>query len=150
MLDQTLAVSVRRILGVEAASVVNPFYAANNTSHMARPDDLFFLAFSAGELIGTVRFCIEEEAPMLRSMMIHRDYRSRGVGHKLLSDFANYLDAHAHRGTFCLPYGHLVKFYGFIGFEKIAEADAPTFLIERLKQYRAKNPATDYICMRRP
>lgn len=141
---------LKTIVGARAGETVNPFYVAHGASASARPEDLFFNAFDGDELIGSVRFCVEENTPMLRSMMIHESYRNRGVGRALLGAFGAYLDDQACRLTHCLPYGHLVAFYGEIGFEVIPEMQAPPFLIERLAGYRKKNPTTDYICMRRP
>ncbi|CAN5455378.1 hypothetical protein BH10BDE1_BH10BDE1_07510 [soil metagenome] len=138
------------IVGARAAETVNPFYVAHGATAFARPEDLFFTAFDGDELIGSVRFCVEEKTPMLRSMMIHEGYRKRGVGQALLGRFETYLDEQAFRLTHCLPYGHLVAFYGQIGFGVIPEIQAPPFLLERLAGYRTKNPTVDYICMRRP
>jgi N-acetylglutamate synthase-like GNAT family acetyltransferase len=144
-----LVIFIKKIFGVDGARVVNPFYQAHGASAIARPDDLFFLAMTEENVLGSVRFCLEEGTPMLRSMMIHTDHRKQGLGRLLLKEFDDYLNFQSHRNTFCLPYGHLVKFYGCIGFQKISESLAPPFLIERLAGYRAKNPTTDYICMRR-
>ena len=143
-------VNTIKVLGAEGSALVNPFYVSQGANAIARPEDLFFLALVGDSIVGAVRFCIEEGAPMLRSMMVHRDHRQQGIGRILLKEFDDYLNAKSYRDTHCLPYGHLVGFYGLIGFEKRVEVSAPAFLIERLADYRAKNPTTDYIYMRRP
>jgi len=139
---------IRLRKGREAAPLVDVFYAFNRSSGRARPDDLFFLAMKRAKLIGCVRYCVEHETPMLRTMQVHPDYRRQGVGRSLLIRFAAYLDDHGDRNVYCLPYSHLENFYELIGFVRVSPDDAPGFLKERLSTY---DPAgTRYICMRRP
>lgn len=94
--------------------------------------DEILLATSAGELVGVVRFCNEEGVTVLRGMQVHPDHRHRGVGRQLLDDCAIAL---GDRACFCLPYRHLISFYGRVGF-RLLEADAlPPFLEMRLRNY---------------
>lgn len=141
-------VQIKIIQGAEASRIVNPFYMQHSGKALARDSDVFFVATLADEIVGAVRFCVEFDTPMLRSMMINERHRRQGIGRTLLQEFAGYLDGNAIRNTFCLPYGHLLKFYGAIGFELISEASIPPFLSERLVEYRKKPEV--FLCMRRP
>ena len=53
------------------------------------------------------------------------------------------------KGCFCIPYAHLVGFYGGIGFHVMEPAKAPTFLRLRLEKYRDRGDGNDYLIMRR-
>jgi N-acetylglutamate synthase-like GNAT family acetyltransferase len=128
--------------GREAAGLVDLFYASNGSSGRARSDDLFFLPIREEKLIGCVRYCVEHETPMLRTVQVHLDHRRQGVGRALLHRFAAYLDNHGDRNVFCLPYSHLENFYGLIGFARVSRNDAPGFLQERLSAYDPDGSAT--------
>lgn len=148
---------VERILGVmkievasgrEVQQAVDAFYSSNGSDAKARPDDLFFLAMEEDSMIGCVRYCVENEVPMLRTMRVARAYQRQGVGLAMLTRFVHYLDEHQIRNVFCLPYAHLDRFYGLRGFVSLPANEAPAFLQERLQSY---DPAgTLYICMKRP
>jgi len=142
-------VHIQLIPGHDAAPIVDPFYAQEGKSHhQARKTDLFFAAFIENTIVGVCRFCVEENTPMLRSMVVHAPLRSQKIGAKILESFANYLDKNNLRPTYCIPYGHLEKFYGLIGFKVINEEEAPAFLQERIQTYR-KNSSDKFMFMRR-
>ncbi len=141
-------VRIQLIPGFEAAPIVGPFYEQEGKSHRARNSDLFFVAFIENTVVGVCRFCIEENIPLLRSMIIHAPLRSQKIGIKILESFARYLDENNVRPTYCIPYGHLAKFYGLIGFKIINEENAPAFLQERIQTYR-KNSSDTFMFMRR-
>ena len=134
--------------GRDVAKLVDSFYEFNGSSGRSRPDDLFFLAMSGESLLGCVRYCVENETPMLRTMQVHRDRRRQRIGLSLLTRFAEYLDTSCIRNVYCLPYPHLEDFYGRVGFVRVSAVDAPAFLQERLRAYDPSG--TLYICMRRP
>jgi N-acetylglutamate synthase-like GNAT family acetyltransferase len=141
-------VRIQLIPGSEAAQTVDPFYEQEGKSHRARSSDLFFAAYIENSIVGVCRFCIKENTPLLRSMIIHSPLRSKKIGSKILESFAQYLDKNNFRPTYCIPYGHLEKFYSRIGFKIIKEEDSPTFLQERIQEYRKKSPDT-FMIMRR-
>jgi N-acetylglutamate synthase-like GNAT family acetyltransferase len=124
-------------LGQEVQATVDPFYAAHGSSTKARADDLFFLAYDDANLIGCVRYCIEHDTHMLRGMMVHAEYRGQRIGQALLHIVDKYFEAQKIQPIFGLPYEHLEKFYGSIGFRRIPAVEAPTFLQERLAEYHA-------------
>jgi N-acetylglutamate synthase-like GNAT family acetyltransferase len=136
------------IPGNEAAAIVDPFYEQEGKTHRARSSDLFFAAFMENSIVGVCRFCIEEDTPLLRSMIVQSNLRSHKIGSKILQSFAKYLGTNGLGPTYCIPYDHLGDFYGQIGFKIIREEDAPLFLQERIQTYRKNNPEK-FMLMRR-
>lgn len=111
-----------------------------------RPQDVVYLAESGGDLVGVVRRTVEDEGvAMLRGMQVAPEWRRRGVGAALLRTFVAGLGG---AECFCIPYTHLVGFYGAGGFATLPDADAPAFLRERLAEYRAQGLSV--LIMRRP
>jgi N-acetylglutamate synthase-like GNAT family acetyltransferase len=133
--------------GSEVLDLVDPFYEKHGSQGRARPDDLFFLYFEDKNLLGCVRFCLEEGKALLRTMMVDETARRKKIGSQLLYAFENYLIKNNITETYCLPYSHLEKFYGQIGFKKAAQDEIPPFLSERLQNYLAKGKY--FICMKR-
>jgi len=100
-----------------------------------KAEDTVWLAEVADELIGIVRIAPEEGTLVLRGMRLGEQWRRRGVGSRMLRVVAEWL---GNRECYCLPYTHLVEFYGQIGFVEIAPAATPSFLAERLTEYRLR------------
>ncbi len=141
-------IRIQVIPGSDAAPLVDPFYELEGQSHRACSSDLYFVAFKENAVVGVCRFCIEENTPLLRSMVVHTPLRSQKIGANILKNFANYLDQNNFKPTYCIPYGHLGSFYGLIDFNIIKEEESPAFLQDRIKQYRKNNPDT-FMIMRR-
>jgi N-acetylglutamate synthase-like GNAT family acetyltransferase len=134
--------------GHDVKNAVDAFYSKNDSQGKARADDIFFLALRKdSEIVGCVRFCVEENTPLLRTMMIDPNYRRQKIGLKLLNHFENYLVQNKIQNTFCIPYSHLENFYGQIGFNKVSDDQMPSFLFERINSYRLKGKS--FFCMRR-
>jgi GNAT superfamily N-acetyltransferase len=109
------------------------------------PDSIVYAATLDGQTVGLVRRTIEEGVTMLRGMFIHPEFRRRGVGAELLAGFvADLPDV----DCLCVPFTHLVSFYGRGGFAVIPETSAPDFLRARLGLYRAEGH--EMLVMRRP
>lgn len=134
--------------GNQVEALVNDFYKKHDSPHKARPTDIFFLAMAQERLVGTVRYCVEENTPLLRSMRVDTEFHGQGIGRQLLKNFESYLEERKIRNTYCLPYGHLDKFYRIIEFQTVEWQDTPSFLKERLLTYR--QTGKQYLCMRRP
>jgi N-acetylglutamate synthase-like GNAT family acetyltransferase len=141
-------VFVKLVPGAEAAEKVNAFYQAHGGRALARDHDLFFLALDGETILGAVRYCVENDVPLLRSMMIDGSVRRGGLGTLLLKRFSTFLDETDARNVFCVPYAHLESFYQSVGFQKVREDSAPDFLQARLREYRQK--PTEFILMMRP
>jgi GNAT superfamily N-acetyltransferase len=107
--------------------------------------EVVFLAERAGELLGLVRRTREGESLMLRGMQVTPEARGQGVGTKLLKAFVATI---GEQECYCIPYTHLIDFYGCEGFAVLASEQAPAFLAARLAKYRAAG--LDVVIMRRP
>jgi predicted N-acetyltransferase YhbS len=110
-----------------------------------RPSDCVFLAERGSDLVGVVRLTDEQGVRMLRGMQIAPQERRRGTGTRLLQAFVSRLAGSA---CYCVPFSHLVGFYGQVGFEEIPLGDAPSFLVERIARYRDEGHVVTL--MRRP
>jgi predicted N-acetyltransferase YhbS len=109
------------------------------------PSDCVFLAERGGDLVGVVRLSNEEGVQMLRGMQIAPQERRRGTGTRLLHALVERLSDSV---CYCVPFSHLVGFYGQAGFEEIPLGDAPLFLVERIARYRDEGHVVTL--MRRP
>lgn len=141
-------VEIKTLTGFEARGIVDPFYESLGRKSRARDNDLFFVALLNKNVVGSVRFCIEENTPMLRGMFVSKSNQRQGIGKTILKVFESYLKENNISGTYCLPYGHLEQFYSTIGFKKVDPIIGPKFLQERLDDY-LKNHDSNMIMMRR-
>lgn len=112
---------------------------------MIDPADTVWLAEIADEAVGIVRVAAEKGTLVLRGMRIAEHARRQRLGTRMLEAIAEWLQG---RECYCVPYPHLVGFYGQIGFVVLDPSAAPAFLAERLANYR--RDGEDVILMRRP
>jgi N-acetylglutamate synthase-like GNAT family acetyltransferase len=140
-----MLIEVRRAMAEDISRVAN-FYAERRYGGGIRPEDAVLLAERDGELVGIVRLAAEEGVVVLRGMQVHPRFQRQGIGERLLATVAQELDG---KGCFCIPYAHLVGFYGGIGFHVIEPANAPTFLRLRLERYQNRGDGKEYLIMRR-
>ena len=122
------------------------FYAERQYRGGIGPEDMVLLAERDGDLVGIVRLAPEEGVTMLRGMQVHPSVQRQGIGKQLLAAVARVLGTQA---CFCIPYAHLVDFYGGIGFAPIAPANAPPFLRLRLEGYQRRADGKEYLLMYR-
>jgi GNAT superfamily N-acetyltransferase len=108
------------------------------------PADVIYVAERGAELTGIVRRTREYGVTMLRGMQVAPTWRRRRIGTRLLRAFVADL-----RGDecYCVPYTHLITFYGAAGFGAVRDEVAPPFLRERLAEYRGRG--LDVLAMRR-
>ena len=140
-----MLIEVRRAMTEDISRAAN-FHAERRYGGGIRPEDSVLLAEHDGELVGIVRLTAEEDVVVLRGMQVHPRFQRQGIGKRLLATVAQELDG---RGCFCIPYAHLVGFYGGIGFRAIEPAKAPTFLRLRLERYQDRGDGNEYLIMRR-
>ena len=133
-----------RIARPDEHSRVLSVYAALGYRRTINPANTVWLAESAGATVGIVRVAAEHGTLVLRGMRIAEPARRQGLGTRILQAIAEWLQD---RECYCVPYPHLVEFYGQIGFAVIESAAAPAFLAERLAEYRRSGE--DVILMRR-
>ena len=88
-----LDIEVQKKIGRDARSLVEPFYKRNGSRGTARDMDLFFIATQPGhDVLGCVRYCMEERTPLLRTMMVDEGFRHLGIGMRLLKEFEAHLE----------------------------------------------------------
>ena len=134
-----------RVAGPGEIERVRAAYRAWGYDGGADPDDEILVAEREGELLGVVRRTREHGTVMLRGMQVAPHARRRGIGNRLLDAFVERLDGEE---CWCVPYSHLVRFYGRAGFAVVPPDDGPAFLAERIQRYRARG--LDVTLMRRP
>ena len=118
-----MLIEVRRAIAEDISRVLK-FYAGRRYGGGIRPEDALLLAEHDGELIGIVRLTTEESLVVLRGMQVHPRFQRQGIGKRLLAAVAQELDG---KGCFCIPYAHLVGFYGGIGFHVMEPRRHPPF-----------------------
>ena len=126
---------------------VREFYLACGNSGAMGSADRVLVAEIEGHIAAAVRLCVEEGVQVLRTMRVRPDVQQRGIGRAMLRRFVTML---ADADCFCLPYAHLVSFYGEIGFAPVAPEALPPHLAARLATYQRERPGVSVIAMRRP
>lgn len=142
--DPNGEITIRRALPQEEAGRINLFYAGRGYLNSVDGDVAVYIAEHDGSIIGVVRLCAEQGHAILRTMHVHQEYRGRGVGRRLLEAFREEIRT---ADCYCIPFAHLTRFYGAIGFREIAPEEAPGHLQERLREYLARG--MDGIIMKR-
>lgn len=139
-----------RIARPDEYSRVLSVYAALGYRRTIDPADTFWLAENAEDAVGIVRVASEHGVLVLRGMRIAERARRQRIGTRMLEAIAEWLSSRTRPGRecYCVPYSHLVGFYGQIGFVVLDPSAAPAFLAERLADYR--RDGEDVILMRRP
>ena len=94
-----------------------------------RPDEQIVVAREGNDVVAAVRLFPEASTMLLRTMVVARSLRGRGVGATLLREFSKRIGA---RECYCFPWTYLDGFYGSIGFRRIADAEVPAPLRHRL------------------
>ena len=112
-------------------SAVLEHYRSCHYNAVLGDDDRVVIAIE-NEIIGAVRIAIEHDSKVLRGMQIAADRQREGIGSVMLKFLADHVDL---SDCYCIPFRHLTKFYGLIGFEEIEAKDAPPFLAGRLEDY---------------
>ena len=132
--------------GDQARALVDPFYEKHGGRTRADDSDVYFIAECRGQVVGTARFCHEENTPMLRGMLVDNGCRHQGVGVVLLDAFDAYRKEKNIKGIYCVPDAKLESFYARIGFKPVSLSEMPEFLVLRKKGYiAAGNPC---VCMK--
>lgn len=137
------AMILRQTHPIELEKVLR-FYDRNHYPGGALPSDIILCAEENDEIIGVVRYSVEYGFHMLRGMQVDERFHRQGIGRKLLVQFDKLV---GDKICYCIPFRHLIDFYGMIGFKEITLNESPPHLIERLKKYR--DDKLDMIVMKR-
>jgi N-acetylglutamate synthase-like GNAT family acetyltransferase len=120
------------------------FYRITDYNGLVDPADRVVYATEEGRIIGAGRLSGEGSALVLRGMRVLENHRCRGVGKAILDSLVSEVSS---CDCYCIPYSDLQQFYAAKGFDKIALSEAPDFLRDRFKDYRARG--LNVILMRR-
>jgi predicted N-acetyltransferase YhbS len=124
-------VTIGHVQGAELAEV-GEFYSRVGYGGGVAEADTTLAAKVDGCLTGVVRLCDEAGLIVLRGMHVDPGFQGQGIGRSLLAHCLPHLD----RGeAYCLPYDHLVEFYGQGGFVVAQPEAIPRFLAQRLAGY---------------
>lgn len=126
-------------------AALNELYVSWHYHAGIASSDTVFVATHRNRTIGLVRRTEEQGALMLRGMHVDPDFQRQGVGTRLLQAFVADLPA---RECFCIPFDHLIAFYGQSGFAVVPLRESPPFLAERVRQYSREGHRV--LLMRRP
>ena len=118
---------------------VSTFYNAVGYGGGVTDADITIAAKLNGRVIGAVRLCDEAGVTVLRGMQVDPACQRKGIGRSLLDHCIPYLNR---RTAYCLPYEHLVQFYGRGGFVIAPPATLPSFLAGRLAAYALSGQRT--------
>ncbi|MET0752366.1 MAG: GNAT family N-acetyltransferase, partial [Pyrinomonadaceae bacterium] len=133
MESEKINVRIRRA-NADELEKVNAFYKSCGYYASANSEDVAFIAEDENSIIGAVRLSIENEIPVLRGMFVDKKHQRKGIGKLMLFHFEKALP---NQDCYCLPYAHLLDFYGIIGFRQIDKSDLPPHLRQRLEKYLA-------------
>ncbi len=133
MESEKINVGIRRA-NADELEKVNAFYKSCGYYASANPADVAYIAEDENSIIGVVRLSDENEIPVLRGMFVDKHYQRKGIGKLMLFHFEKALP---NQDCYCLPYSHLLDFYGTIGFRQIDKNDLPPHFQQRLEQYLA-------------
>lgn len=127
------------IVDADGLAEVGRFYKTVGYGGGMSEADVTLAATMKGRLVGAVRMCTEDGVIVLRGMQVAPALQRMGIGHALLDHCVPYLNKGA---AYCVPYEHLVKFYGQVGFVETPPELLPAFLAQRLAGYVVSNRRT--------
>ncbi len=107
--------------------------------------DVVLVAVADDDVVAAVRLVDKYDCLTLRGMFMDAHYRRQGLGTRMLHAFADLI---GDRACWLVCYADLPAFYGQIGFEPVADEDAPEYLQERAAAYREEHGPQ--VIMRRP
>ena len=130
--------TVRVVAQAEFAQVTR-FYQEVGYNGVFTEHDLVVVAQQGDRIAGALRLCREAGTMVLRGVRVLTSLQRQGIGSRLLVGAVPYL---SEENCYCLPHGHLKRFYGTIGFEELDPAAAPGFLVKRLEKYTTMGLST--------
>jgi GNAT superfamily N-acetyltransferase len=123
---------------------VEAFYRDRNYRGFLDPEATVVVAQCGSDLIGVGRVQSECGHVVLRGMRVDPPFQRRGIGARILDRLVADV---GDRACYCIPYTHLREFYRRAGFADLDLRSAPSFLRDRVLDYRAGR--LDVILMRR-
>lgn len=133
------------IAAPEERDAIAALYTSTGYRRGLSDGDEYVVARDGVRVIGVVRKCSQHGVWVLRGMRVLPEHQRQGIGTRMLRAFVSGLDSTT---CYCVPYTHLESFYAQVGFNRLAESDAPEFL--RLRVQRYKQEGADVVLMSRP
>ncbi|MGR5150213.1 GNAT family N-acetyltransferase [Photobacterium alginatilyticum] len=103
-----------------------------------------FIATNDDEIVGSVKVEVVNGFSVLRGMYVAKGYQGNGCGTEFLKHIEPILNETI---SYCMPFSHLGKFYGQIGFQPVNPDSFPEYLAQRYRGYEEKG--FQIIAMRR-
>ncbi len=125
---------IHRAKASEIGDLAN-FYRITDYGGSVAPADRVVFATEEKRIIGAGRLSEEEGVLVLRGMRVLKEHRGRGVGSVILDSLVS---EESSRDRYCIPYINLRHFYATKGFEEIKPLEAPDFICNRFRGYRAR------------
>ena len=125
---------------------IRRFYGRWQYRGELRSEDIVLIAEQDSAIIGVVRLAPEHGTTVLRGMRVEPGLQRKGIGARLLGAVSTEVKGEC----YCIPYAHLIDFYGQIGFQVLDPRRAPGLLAERLTSNRARADGHEYLVMYRP
>lgn len=112
---------------------VEALYESMGYRGRVHDSDRVLVADDGGDVVGVVRLCEEHGELVLRGMYIRPHYQRGGLGSEMLQRLTPRIGS---RRCCCVPFTHLMGFYGKVGFRAADLEKAPGFLRDRIASYR--------------
>jgi GNAT superfamily N-acetyltransferase len=123
---------------------VETFYRDRKYRGDLSPSATVVVAERGRRLIGLGRVQQEEGVLVLRGMRVDPPFQRVGLGTRILDRLVEEI---GDRSCYCVPYTHLRGFYQRAGFDNLDLEGAPSFLRDRVRDYRAAG--LDVLLMRK-
>ena len=123
---------------------INSFYKSTGYKGSWGESERAFYISESSKIIAVVKIENIDDIFTLRGMFVLDSYKKKGYGSELLNHIES---TYKNQTLYCIPFAHLNKFYGKIGFEVIPKKEFPSLLKSRIHKYQ-KN-GSNVIAMKR-
>ena len=123
---------------------LNQFYREQGYHSGWSSSERAFIATNDDEIVGSVKVEVGNGISVLRGMYVAKGYQGNGFGTEFLKHIEPILNETI---SYCMPFSHLGKFYGQIGFQPVNPDSFPEYLAQRYRGYEEKG--YQIIAMRR-
>ncbi|KEQ17937.1 GNAT family N-acetyltransferase [Endozoicomonas numazuensis] len=113
--------------------LVNRFFKENGHKGKVRPDERVFILRHDNTIVAALRATPKANGYLLRSVWVHREMRSKGLGSRLMNSV---LESLSPAPCWCYPYPHLSAFYEKVGFNITEPARVPSEIAAPYLAYR--------------
>lgn len=117
---------------------VNKFYKSQQHKGKANGEDVVFVIWYEGELVGAVRLVPYDHFYWLRSLYIKEALRGKGLGLELLNFVKRSLEGPFKKDIHCFPYEHLQSFYSLGGYRLSDSQLLPETLTDLYLKYLSR------------